>query len=52
MNDFAIRTEKISKLYFIGGNREKYRTLRDSADGRLATRAGIRRVCVDEENRP
>jgi lipopolysaccharide transport system ATP-binding protein len=30
MNDFAIRAEKLSKLYFIGGNREKYRTLRDS----------------------
>ena len=30
MNDFAIRAEKLSKLYFIGGDREKYRTLRGS----------------------
>ncbi len=30
MNDLVIRAEKLSKLYFIGGPRERYRTLRDS----------------------
>ena len=30
MSEFAIRAENLSKLYFIGANREKYKTLRDS----------------------
>src|SRR5262245_40032105 len=30
MNNFTIRAENLSKLYFIGADRQKYKTLRDS----------------------
>src|SRR4026209_2743314 len=36
MNDVVIRTEGLSKQYYIGGKQEPYRTLRDTVAGAFA----------------
>jgi hypothetical protein len=37
MNNYTIRAENLSKLYFIGADRQKYKTLRDSLTNAAAS---------------